>query len=65
MYLFISYDINVVKKIFDRFLIIKDGEIIESGSKEKIFFKFEKEYIKKLIEIFGINLLINKNNEIG
>ena len=64
-YLFISHDINVVKKISDRLLIIKDGEIIESGSKEKIFSKPEKEYTKKLIEISGINLLINKNNEIG
>ena len=64
-YLFISHDINIVKKISDRLLIIKDGEIIESGSKEKIFSKPEKEYTKKLIEISGINLLINKNNEIG
>ena len=63
--MFISHDINVVKKISDRLLIIKDGEIIESGSKEKIFSKPEKEYTKKLIEISGINLLINKNNEIG
>ena len=63
-YLFISHDINVVKKISDRLLIIKDGEIIESGNKEKIFSKPEKEYTKKLIEISGINLLINKNNEI-
>ena len=53
-YLFISHDINVVKKISDRLLIIKDGEIIESGNKEKIFSKPEKEYTKKLIEIFGI-----------
>ena len=53
-YLFISHDINVVKKISDRLLIIKDGEIIESGTKEKIFSKPEKEYTKKLIEIFGI-----------
>ena len=51
-YLFISHDINVVKKISDRLLIIKDGEIIESGSKEKIFSKPEKEYTKKLIEIY-------------
>ena len=50
-YLFISHDINIVKKISDRLLIIKDGEIIENGSKEKIFSKPEKEYTKKLIEI--------------
>ena len=42
-YLFISHD-------------IKDGEIIESGSKEKIFSKPEKEYTKKLIEISGIKI---------
>ncbi|WP_339066630.1 dipeptide/oligopeptide/nickel ABC transporter ATP-binding protein [Fusobacterium animalis] len=50
-YLFISHDINVVKKISDRLLIIKDGEIVESGSKEKIFSNPNKEYTKKLIEI--------------
>lgn len=53
-YLFVSHDINVVKKISDRLLIIKDGEIIESGTKEKIFSKPEKEYTKKLIEISSI-----------
>ena len=56
-YLFISHDINVVKKISDRLLIIKDGEIIESGSKEKIFSKPEKEYTKKLIEISEIKFV--------
>ena len=55
-YLFISHDINVVKKISDRLLIIKDGEIIESGTKEKIFSKPEKKYTKKLIEISGIEI---------
>ena len=50
-YLFISHDINVVKKISDRLLIIKDGETIESGTKEKIFSNPNKEYTKKLIEI--------------
>ena len=63
-YLFISHDINVVKKISDRLLIIKDGEIIESGEAKKIFLNPSSEYTKKLIEISGINLLINKNNEI-
>ena len=55
-YLFISHDINIVKKISDRLLIIKDGEIIESGRKEKIFSKPEKEYTKKLIEISRIKI---------
>ena len=53
-YLFISHDINVVKKISDRLLIIKDGEIIESGEAKKIFLNPSNEYTKKLIEISGI-----------
>ena len=53
-YLFISHDINVVKKISDRLLIIKDGEIIESGEAKKIFLNPSSEYTKKLIEISGI-----------
>ena len=57
-YLFISHDINVVKKISNRLLIIKDGEIIESGNKEKIFSKPEKEYTKKLIEISGKKIFL-------
>jgi len=56
-YLFISHDINIVKKISDRLLIIKDGEIIEGGSREKIFSKPEKEHTKKLIEISGIKFV--------
>lgn len=53
-YLFISHDINVVKKISDRILIIKDGEIIESGTKDKIFSSPQEEYTKKLIEISSL-----------
>ncbi|MCY7007611.1 dipeptide/oligopeptide/nickel ABC transporter ATP-binding protein [Fusobacterium simiae] len=64
-YLFITHDINIVKKISDRLLIIKDGEIVESGEAKKIFLNPNNEYTKKLIEISGINLLINKTNEIG
>ncbi len=63
-YLFITHDINIVKKISDRLLIIKDGEIVESGEAKKIFLNPNNEYTKKLIEISGINLLINKTNEI-
>ncbi len=53
-YLFISHDINVLKKISDRILIIKDGKIIESGAKDKIFLSPQEEYTKKLIEISSL-----------
>ena len=53
-YLFISHDINVLKKISDRILIIKDGKIIESGAKDKIFLSPQEEYTRKLIEISSL-----------
>ena len=43
-------------KITAGFLFIKDREITESGTKEKIFSKPEKDYAKKLIEISGIKI---------
>ena len=45
-------------KITAGFLFIKDGEITESGTKEKIFSKPEKDYAKKLIEISGIKIFL-------
>ena len=53
-YLFISHDINVLKKISDRILIIKDGKIIETGAKDKIFLSPQEEYTRKLIEISSL-----------
>ena len=53
-YLFISHDINVLKKISDRILIIKDGKIIERGAKDKIFLSPQEEYTRKLIEISSL-----------
>lgn len=49
-YLFISHDLSVVKYMSDRIAIMKDGEIIESGSKEEIFFSPKEEYTNLLLD---------------
>ena len=49
--LFISHDLSVVKKMADFIYVMKDGEIIESGSNEKIFNKPQHTYTKQLISI--------------
>ncbi len=49
-YLFISHDLSVVKYMSDRIAIMKDGEIIEAGSKEEIFFSPKEEYTKLLLD---------------
>ncbi len=45
----ISHDLNVIKKICDRALVMYKGEIVEEGSIEQIFNAPEHEYTKSLI----------------
>lgn len=49
-YIFISHDLGVVQSLCRRVLVMKDGEIIESGSAKQIFSSPENEYTKSLIE---------------
>ena len=48
-YIFISHDLKVIKAISDRIIVMKDGEIVESGSKSSIFNNPSKKYTKDLI----------------
>jgi ABC-type oligopeptide transport system ATPase subunit len=47
--LFISHDMGVVEYLCDRIAVMKDGAIVETGSKEKIFSRPEHPYTKNLI----------------
>ena len=47
--LFISHDLAVVKKIADYICIMKDSEIVEQNTKEKIFLEPQHTYTKELI----------------
>lgn len=48
-YLLITHDLEVVYELCDDVLVMKNGRIIESGSKEKIFSQPENEYTRELI----------------
>lgn len=47
--LFISHNLRVVKCLCERVLVMKEGEIIESGRAEDIFSNPREEYTKELI----------------
>lgn len=49
-YLFISHDINVVYRMCDRIMVMKDGRIIESGETEEVFNHPREDYTKLLLE---------------
>lgn len=49
-YLFISHDINVVYKMCDRIMVMKEGKIIEIGETEEIFSNPRQEYTKVLLK---------------
>lgn len=52
--LFISHDLSVVKKISDRIMLIKNGEIVEIGTKEEIFKKPQHDYTKEFFKTIYI-----------
>ncbi len=47
--IFISHDLSVVKKLSDYIYVMKNGKIIEFGTKEKIFKNPAHEYTKELV----------------
>ena len=48
-YLFISHDLNLIRHISDRIAILKNGELVELGTREEIFENPKTEYTKKLL----------------
>ena len=56
-YIFISHDLAVVKYMADQLLVMKNGEIIESGDSDTIYSNPTKDYTKDLINAIpkGIN----------
>lgn len=48
-YLFISHDINVIYRMSDRIMVMKDGQIIEIGDKDELFNHPKEEYTKLLL----------------
>ena len=47
--LFISHNLNVVRKLCSRILVMNKGDIVERGSTEQIFNHPQEEYTRRLI----------------
>ena len=49
-YLFISHDLKVVRALADEVLVMRNGQVVEQGSAEKIFDEPAEDYTKALLK---------------
>ena len=49
-YLFISHDLKVVRALSDEVIVMKDGKVVEQGSREQIFETPREPYTKALLK---------------
>ena len=48
--IFISHDLNIVRQVSDRILVLYNGEIVESGNAEDIYQNPQHDYTRKLLD---------------
>lgn len=49
-YIFISHDLNTVRYMSDRMVVLKDGQIVEEGPADEIFENPQSEYTRNLMQ---------------
>jgi peptide/nickel transport system ATP-binding protein len=48
-YLFVSHDLNVVRLLCDRVIVMQSGKIVEQGATEQVLFQPEAQYTRDLL----------------
>lgn len=48
-YLFVSHDLNVVRLLCDRVIVMRSGRIVEEGATEEVLVRPQSEYTKELL----------------
>jgi ABC-type dipeptide/oligopeptide/nickel transport system ATPase subunit len=56
----ISHDLNILRNLADRVIILKDGEIVESGKTSEVFSNPKMNYTKFLLSAEALDLTYNE-----
>jgi len=59
----VSHDLNILKKLVDRIVIIQKGKIVEEGSTEEVFNNPEHDHTKYLLKAKNLSLTLSELNE--
>ena len=60
--IFISHDLRLVSKIASKVLVMKDGDVVESGLVKQVFSKPKAAYTRKLLDSFVMDRSENVNS---
>jgi peptide/nickel transport system ATP-binding protein len=52
----ISHDLRILRTLADRIIILKDGEVVESGETNEVFNNPKEDYTKFLLSAEALNL---------
>lgn len=59
-YLFISHDLSVIRHMSDEVLVMRAGEVVETGSTEQVFSDPAHEYTRALLAAAPLNLPVRR-----
>jgi len=52
-YIFVSHNINIVRHISDKVMVLDKGEVVEFGHAEQVFNAPKNDYTRKLLYTLG------------